>query len=422
MSFNNNNSNNYDIPYSNFDKPPIEEFGSEIENADKKKKTVIFIGVAVGVVILCVLLGVFFATLGKKNSEKNKTVIDTFNQISSVFEDENSDYSSTNDISVTDDTQKDNSYQSDVENINTIIVNFKNDQISYDFAISQLDKYAASDNEAVVSAHKNAVATIKNINAPRVLHSKGAACLDNGDYVGALETLNKIPKDYYKYNEVSRLIERAKKEYKDYTFAEVDKLLRKYDYDAAMATLDELRKYVNDADVAEKANQIINEQFNYDMNKWAEDLSKAVGEIKESEKETMETYKNEQKVFIYGKPQIKQEDRARYLYVDIKNASDQTTSKVIYSLLHYDQNGNPVKLQNGEETYINESVISHNLKLEPGETFIMSNSLVHISLYDSDTEYVSACIKEVVFDDGTRWINPYYLYWVEYYNSSYQNV
>ncbi len=422
MSFNNNNPNNYDVPYSGFDKPPIEDFGSEIENTDKKKKTIIFISVAVGVVILCVLLGVFFATLGKKNSEKDKTIIDNSNQISSVFEDENPDYSSTNDISVTYDAQKDNSYLSDVENINTIIANFENDQISYDFAISQLDKYAFSDNEAVVSAHKNAVATIENINAPRVLHRKGAACLDNGDYVGALEILNKIPKSYYKYNEVSRLIERAKKEYKDYTFAEVDKLLRKYDYDAAMATLDKLRIYVNDADVAEKANQIINEQFSYELNKWAEDLSEVVGEIRETEKASMEAYKNEQKVFVYGKPQIKQENGNKQLYVDIKNASDKTTSKVVYSLLHYDQNGNPVKLQNGEETYINESVVSHNLKLEPGDTFIMSNSLIYLTLYDPNTKYVSACIKEVVFDDGTQWINPYYLYWVEYYNSSYQNI
>lgn len=422
MSFNNNNPNNYDVPYSGFDKPPIEDFGSEIENTDKKKKTIIFISVAVGIVILCVLLGVFFATLGKKNSEKDKTITDNSNQISSVFEDENPDYSSTNDISVTYEAQKDNSYLSDVENINTIIANFENDQISYDFAISQLDKYAFSDNEAVVSAHKNAVATIENINAPRVLHRKGAACLDNGDYVGALEILNKIPKSYYKYNEVSRLIERAKKEYKDYTFAEVDKLLRKYDYDAAMVTLDKLRIYVNDAAVAEKANQIINEQFSYELNKWAEDLSEVVGEIRETEKASMEAYKNEQKVFVYGKPQIKQENGNKQLYVDIKNASDKTTSKVVYSLLHYDQNGNPVKLQNGEETYINESVVSHNLKLEPGDTFIMSNSLIYLTLYDPNTKYVSACIKEVVFDDGTQWINPYYLYWVEYYNSSYQNI
>lgn len=64
--------NNNDIPYDKLDKPPIEI----VEPTEKKeKKPIIFIGIAVGVVILCVLLGVLFAKLGKANANKSTTAV-----------------------------------------------------------------------------------------------------------------------------------------------------------------------------------------------------------------------------------------------------------------------------------------------------------------------------------------------------------
>ena len=69
MSFD-KKQNNYDVPYNNFDKPPVEIVDSSNK---KKKKTIILIAVAVGVVILCVLLGTLFAKLGKADADKKTT-------------------------------------------------------------------------------------------------------------------------------------------------------------------------------------------------------------------------------------------------------------------------------------------------------------------------------------------------------------
>lgn len=424
MSSNNNKKqNNYDIPYSNFDKPPIEDFDPNGKEPKKKKKTVLTIIVSVAIIILCVFLVILFAKIGKEKADKSNTKIDASNQNGIFFKNESFDYSSESIFFEDNSTEKDNGKaQSTIEDINKIVTNFRNDQISYDYAISQLNQYAMSEDETILAAHNDAVATINKLNIPRKLHSNGAKCLENGDYVGALENFNKISKDYYKYDEVAKLIERTKKEYKEYTFAEVDKQLNKYNFDAAMATLDELRKSVNDTEVSDKANEIINAQFSYDLNKWAEDFSDTIDEINESEKATMDSYKNEQKVFIQGEPQIKYANGENQLYVDVKNATDKTTKKITYSILEYDKNGEPIKLLNGKETYINETVIEHNVIINPESTFVMSNSFVYISLDNLDTKYVRACVKEVVFEDGTRWINPYYLYWVEFYNSSYQGL
>lgn len=416
-SDNSKNQNNNDIPYSNFDKPPIKDFDPNGKESNKKKKTVLTVIISVAIIIFCVFLVIIFAKIGKEKADKNNIKIDVSNQNSVFYENESFDNSSESILYV-----HSSKAQNTIEDINKIVTNFTNGQISYDYAISQLNQYAMSEDKTILDAHNNAVATINKLNVPRKLHSNGAICLENGDYVGALENFNKISKDYYKYDEITKLIERTKKEYKEYTFAEVDKQLNKYNFDAAMATLDELRKSVNDTEVSDKANEIINAQFSYDLNKWAEDFSDTIDEINESEKATMDSYKKEQKVFIQGEPQIKYANGENQLYIDVKNATDKTTKKVTYSILEYDKNGKPIKLQNGKETYINETVIEHNVIINPGNTFVMSDSIVYISLDNLDTKYVRACVKEVVFEDGTRWINPYYLYWVEFYNSSYQGL
>lgn len=219
---------------------------------------------------------------------------------------------------------------------------------------------------------------------------------------------------------LTRQIEKTKKEYKNYIFSEIDKMLGKYDFDAANNALSELKKYVNDEDVADKGIDISNAELAYDFNKWADDFVAAMDDTKENEENLMNSYRDQQKVYISGKPQLQIVSNEKKLYLDVVNANSKATSTVYYSILEYDEFGNPITHDTVNEKYVNESVLKQEIRIEPNDVYSMKDSFIYISLHNSNTKYADVCVKKVVFEDGTSWVNPYYFYWVEDNNASYQ--
>lgn len=133
-----------------------------------------------------------------------------------------------------------------------------------------------------------------------------------------------------------------------------------------------------------------------------------------------ESIKNAQLAVITNAEIIEQDPTYKSLYPDmacwiLENKSDYVIKNYTVSVLAYDENGYPVKVE-GQFSYnpgFEQLVTGEAVNIQPGATY------GHDSGYPLDPQhniaYAIVVVEQLEFYDANTWVNPYYDIWVKKY-------
>lgn len=106
-----------------------------------------------------------------------------------------------------------------------------------------------------------------------------------------------------------------------------------------------------------------------------------------------------------------------------EDSSGRTTKTVVFSILQFDSEGNPVNVtdRNKRGSFDNERIYSKNIEIGAYETYKTADEDLWLPV-DGSTTQVLVCVKSVEFSNGDTWENPYHAQWLELYNASYTEI
>jgi len=360
----------------------------------KKFSNKLLFGLA-GVLVIGVIIIAIFLVFNNNNSfDKFKEAINENNymEASKIYHEEIR--GNTNDENIIIDFLK-----SEIENVKK---DFDENKSDYNTAITKLDTIENTIERTGLELSEITIAKneINSLNDSRIAFKKGKEFLDNKNYKDALNELKNVISEDENYSEAQELINRYKKEYKEIILNEAETAANSNDYDKALELFNEALTLIpNDSDLFAK--KAIYEELNE--------------EKKEAErKEKMKELENHQEVSVENIITFLDTLDKKYISIIVKNNTNKIIKKYVAGWMGFDESGNPVKTGWLLPDYLKEVYVEAD-GIQPEMTYGYENCW---RISDDDTLEVKqflACVKMVEYDDGSRWVNPYYDYWVEEY-------
>lgn len=354
--------------------------------SNKKPKLIIFMSI----IILILLITIFVVinhftnpvTKFKKSLESND--ITTMRKIYSNIDDYN---------------DKKNIEKIFAQNLSETLDNYINDKLSYEDALNRLEQYDDLKGlKSYADASKKDLESVKKSKDKFLLGKENES---NNDILNAIKNYSEvISLDKNNYQIAQDYIKSNSDNFRKSTFNEIDDLISNKDYISANNKLEELKQvFTNDDEIAKKSN-----------------------EIKEKVKEQqIQEYKENQEVTVENTRIYIQHPTYKALYPDsieviIKNHTSKTIKNYNVSILAYDSNNYPLKVQTqynfGKANY--EFIgMAENVNIISGAT---GGKNYGWSLDENHgISKILALVKDVEYYDGSKWENPYYEYWIEQY-------
>lgn len=283
-----------------------------------------------------------------------------------------------------------------VKNLSETLDNYINEKISYEDALNELNQY-----DDLNGLKYYADASKKDLESIKKSKDKFSSAKEfeaNDDILNAIKNYSEvITLDKNNYQIAQEYIKANSDNFRKSAFNEIDKFVSNNDYISANNKLEELKQIFNDKEITEK-----------------------ITEIKEKVKEQqIQEYKNNQEVTVESARIYVQHPNYKSLYPDsieviIKNNTNKTIKNYSISILAYDSNNYPLKVQTqynfGRATY--EFIgLAENANIIAGATG--GKDYGWALEEEHKISKLLALVKEVEYYDGSKWENPYYEYWLE---------
>lgn len=284
----------------------------------------------------------------------------------------------------------------DIENIfqnklNDIINSFALNNLSYEEAIEQIDKYTDINNFS--ENMKKAKEDIEKIRVSKDNFALAKKSEEENNIYEAVKYYSKVESiDSSNYKLATAYINRHKQDLRNNILTEIDEFISKDDYISAKEKLSLLEEIFDNDETINKKAQEINDK------------------AKEQE---IKKYKKEQELSVVSAKKHKEwySDTISGVQVIVKNNTKKVVKSYTVSVLAYDSLGFPLKIDyNNYEKLVK----SDGANIQPGKTHGKDN-YCDIFYEQEKISSALACVTEVEYYDGTTWENPYYEYWIEEY-------
>ena len=350
------------------------------ENKTKKflnKKTIIIMCILI-IAVICILI---FLKFYNSDVNKFKRSLDDYNvdELKDIY------------ISTTSYDERKKIESIFEERLSTIVTQFTSNKKSYEDTYAELEKYNEFSNlENKITKAKEQLVEIKT---SKDNYSKGQNAEKNNNLFEAIENYSKVIElDSENYKMAQKYINDNKNTLKNNMLIEIDELINNGNYINANSKLELLQTiFTNDNDIESKVTLI-------------KDKAK---------QQEIEKYKNEQEMTVLSAKKYKEwySDTISGIQVIVQNNTQKVVKSYVVSVLAYDSNGFPLKIEykNYEKIFEADGV-----NIQAGGTHGYDN---YCNIYYEEEKISSAlaCVKTVEYYDGTKWENPYYEYWLEQY-------
>jgi tetratricopeptide (TPR) repeat protein len=279
--------------------------------------------------------------------------------------------------------------------IEQISKGFTENKIEYSQALIQLATIEKTD--IVANEVDAAINEIDKLNDSRTSFKLGNELLASKNYKDALSELKKVTAEDNNYNSALELINSSNKEYKASILSEAEAAAKENNYENAISLLNGALILVpNDSDLTVKKTSY--EKLNEEKQAKARVLKLA-------------ELKNSQEVIVTSVSQYTDIIDTNFISVKVKNNTEKKTVKNYQvGFMAFDSNNLPVKVGLGSSDYVGSG--SNDQNILPGQELDSHGGWY---LDNHSAKKLIACIKQVVYYDGTEWTNPYYEYWLEEY-------
>ncbi len=254
---------------------------------------------------------------------------------------------------------------------------------------------------------------IKKLNESRIGYITAVEYDNDGNIIEAIENYSKvIESDRDNYRKSQERIEELKLSYKDEILILLETYKKSNDYEKALILInDSLKVIPKDNDISAKRNIFV------EIEKKSKETA-LKNEMREAEKN--------QKIKVVSTRIFVQHDQWKSLYPDmfqviINNKSGKTIKSFKVSMLGWDNNGYPLKIQAGlfGSLMYEYQGYADNVNVLNNEEFGADSG------WDLEEKHgivkTRAVVVEAEFYDGSTWVNPYYKYFLEMYEGKTYN-
>lgn len=283
--------------------------------------------------------------------------------------------------------------------------------ITYDEAKVQTNNYSSAVSTSISNKSQipETLAAIEDINISRVNFLSGKQYLEKNDFVNAINMFLKVVEDDSNYGEAKASIEEIKPKYRELLLKEIENLSGGNQYTEALGLVDDgLALFNADPELNGLKDSLTTAQSNY------------LAQQKKNEEATKkENAKSAQLISVEKTKILIQSDEWKALYPDlfsaiIHNNSGKTLMSYTISMLAWDANGYPLKIETlfygGDYEY---GGSADNVNVLDGE--IYGSDMGWDLMEGHRIVKTKAVVVEAQFYDGTSWKNPYYDYFIEDY-------
>ncbi|MVO98794.1 DUF5780 domain-containing protein [Paenibacillus lutrae] len=287
--------------------------------------------------------------------------------------------------------------------IDKIVASFKEKKTDYETANSELEALKSA--KVISGKVSEASSAVTRLNDSRTAYAKGAAFLNEKNIKAAIPEFKKVIQEDADYNAAQESMKNSIQTYKEAILKEIDESAQSNDFAKAITMIGESLSLIPD-DPEISAKKAVYEKANEEK-KAAE------------RKEKLEDAKKKQEVTVESSTIIAQSSEYKTLYPDmiqvhVRNNTEKTVKNIKVASLGYDGNGLPIKIKSQFGSADSEfKGIAENVNIIPNATYGKGKGW---SLDDPHgIKTVLSCVSEVEYYDGSKWMNPYYEYWLEEY-------
>ena len=288
---------------------------------------------------------------------------------------------------------------------------FISGSITYEEAKAKTLNYSTAVSTSISNKSQipETLSAIEDVNNSRVDFLSGKQYLEKNDFVNAINMFLKVVEDDTNYKEAQSSIEEIKPKYRELLLKEIDNLSGSSKFTGALSLVDDgLKIFKDDPELNGLKQSIITAQSNY-----------LAQQKKNEEAMKKENAKSSQLVTVEKTKVLIQSDEWKTLYPDlfsatIHNNSGKTLKSYIVSMLAWDANGYPLKIETlfygGDYEY---GGSADNVNVLDGESY--GSDMGWDLMEGHRIVKTKAVVVEAEFYDGSSWKNPYYDYFIEDY-------
>ncbi len=328
------------------------------------------------------------------------------------------------------------------DKVNQFILN----KIEYSDAKSALESYMDYDEDELEDYADDAIERIEALNGSRIAYADAEEDIKNENYESAIGNLKKVIEEDENYEKAQNELNSTIELYKQFTLNNVNELVNSGDFENAIEKLLAFRRVCDDAEINNKFEEIRPQYKQWVMTNtdvWinANDYDKALNALDNLKRFVDDTEVNtkieevKNKKEEYDKAQMEQrilslkdlqqvnvvstdvwDDGFSIVFMKgkivVNNNTDKVAKDVYLSVLQFDANGYPVDVDYSiyEGNHKNEYRCQFDsCNILPGKAY---GTNAYFSLSDK-CKKIKACVKKVVYTDGSTWENEYYKYWLE---------
>ncbi|WP_158301785.1 DUF5780 domain-containing protein [Paenibacillus mesophilus] len=287
--------------------------------------------------------------------------------------------------------------------IESIKADYMDEKLTFSLANTALDTMDKA--KLLQSDVSTAKTEISKLNDSRTAFQTGKEFVSKDKLKEGLVELKKVIESDKNYTNAQEMIKSSSQKYKTAILNEAEQLSANQEFSKAITLLVESNSILsNDPDVAAK--KAVYEKQNEEK-------------LAAERKKKMEEAKLSQEVTVASAGIVVQSDKYKVIYPDmiqvvVKNNTDKTVKNMKVSMLGFDSNGLPKKIERRFGSSSFEFIGSaENVNIVAKATFGRDSGWEIDESHGLKT--VLACVKEIEYYDGSKWTNPYYEYWLEEY-------